>query len=432
MPVSDLHTEVLSPLSPIADFAAEGPSGSHGIQAEPENRLGVRRSPSAGELSEVNRTLKVLIVEDDAADIELELLILRKDGFEVSAEVAQTVEEFTTKIRTNSYDLILADYNLPQWKGTAALDVLFRENLDVPLIIVTGYLNQEKAMECIKQGATDCILKDHIARLPSSIRRALKEKQLRDQRRKFENDLASKVVELARSNAELEQFAYVASHDLQEPLRMVANYTQLLADRYRGRLDEQADKYIDYAVDGAIRMQALIQDLLKLSRVGKAQIETRVTESSTIVERALAYLQIAIKESGAIVIWNDLPEVMADASQLTQVFQNLIANAIKFHGVETPVIQIRAEENNNQWIFTVSDNGIGIPPENWQEIFVVFRRLHMRTEYPGNGIGLAICRKIIERHGGRLWIEAQAKPGSCFKFTLPAKRLAKAAQATQA
>jgi signal transduction histidine kinase len=370
--------------------------------------------------------LRVLLVEDSPADVELELLTLRKDGFEVSGDVAQTAEEFASRIRTTKYDLILADYNLPQWKGTEALDILRRENLDVPLILVTGYLGEEKAVDYIKQGATDCVLKDHLARLPASVRRAQEEKRLRDQRRQAEEELALKVAELARSNAELEQFAYVASHDLQEPLRMIANYTQLLAERYRGKLDEQADKYIAYSVDGAVRMQALIQDLLKFSRVGKQEIEHRTTDCRAVVEQALMNLQAAVLESRATVRWNSLPVLIADPSQLTQVFQNLIANAIKFHGPEAPVILINAEEKDHEWVLTVSDNGIGIPPENWQDIFVIFRRLHTRTEYGGNGIGLSICKKIIERHGGTLWVEAQPTPGCCFKFTLPTEPLSTA------
>jgi light-regulated signal transduction histidine kinase (bacteriophytochrome) len=267
---------------------------------------------------------------------------------------------------------------------------------------------------------------------PVSVRRALEEKRLRELRRQSEKELSCKASELARSNADLEQFAYVASHDLQEPLRMIANYTQLLADRYLGRLDEQADKYIAYAVDGAVRMQSLIQDLLKFSHAGKQEIESRTTECRAVVEQAVKNLQAAIQESGAAVSWNGLPEVMADPSQLTQVFQNLIANAIKFRGAETPVIQIDSGKKDHEWVLTISDNGIGIPAESWQDIFVIFRRLHTRTEYAGNGIGLAICKKIIERHGGKIWIEAEVKPGCRFRFTLPAEPSSKAAQEAQA
>jgi signal transduction histidine kinase len=367
------------------------------------------------------------MVEDNPVDVELLLLTLRQDGFDVSADVAQTAEEFSSQIQTAVYDLILADYNLPQWTGTEALEILRRAGLDVPLILVTGCLGEEKAVECIKLGAADFVLKDHLGRLSTSVRRALEEKWLRDQRLQFERELASKVAELGRSNAELgrsndelEQFAYVASHDLQEPLRMVANYTQLLAERYRGQLDEKADKYIAYAVDGALRMQTLIRDVLRFSQAGKGETQATHTESGGVVEQAVSNLQAAIEESGAIVNWDGLPLVIGDPSQLTQVFQNLIANAIKFHGPETPAIQIDAEKQGLEWVFTVSDNGIGIASESWQDIFVIFRRLHQRTEYAGNGIGLSICKKIVERHGGKIWIEAQAKPGCCFKFTLPA------------
>jgi signal transduction histidine kinase len=403
-----------------------------GSQAAPCERPPFpQRGVSTGDSGGTSGKLRVLLVEDNPSDVELVLLILRKEGFEVSADVAQTAAEFTSRIETANYDLILADYNLPQWSGMETLDILCRENLDIPLIVVTGYLGEEKAVECIKQGATDCVLKDHLTRLPHAVSRALQEKRQRELRRRSEEELAAKVAELARSNAELEQFAYVASHDLQEPLRMIANYTQLLAERYRGQLDEQADKYIHYAVDGASRMQALIQDLLKFSRVGKAEIVPRSTDCRAVVEQALNNLQAAVQESGAVVHWNRLPVVMADSAQLTQVFQNLFANAIKFHGAETPRIQIDSEKKDQGWVITVSDNGIGIPQENWQDIFVIFRRLHTRDEYAGNGIGLSICKKIIERHGGKIWIEAQATPGCCFKFTLPLE-VPKAAQAAHA
>ncbi len=375
--------------------------------------------------------LRVLLVEDNPADVELELLSLKKNGFDVCADVVQTAEEFTARIRATSYDLILADYNLPQWRGTEALEILCRENQDVPLIVVTGYLGEEKAVDYIKQGATDCVLKDRLARLPVAVRRALEEKRLRAQRRQSQEELAQKIAELARSNTELEQFAYVASHDLQEPLRMIANYTQLLAERYRGKLDEQADRYIFYAVDGATRMQALIQDLLKFSRVGRQEIASRTMDCHAVVEQALKNLQASVEGSGAIVNWNRLPTLRADPAQLTQVFQNLIANAIKFHGAEKPVIHIDVEQKAHEWVVSISDNGIGIPQESWQDIFVIFRRLHTRGEYAGNGIGLAICKKIIERHGGRIWIEAQTTPGCHFKFSLPIE-VPLAAQAAQA
>jgi signal transduction histidine kinase len=413
-------------LSFTADSFKAGIAAGERVQVAPANRsVATQKCISTDDSLRLSTRLRVLLVEDNPADVELVLLALRKDGFDVSSDVVQTVEEFTLRVHGATYDVILADYNLPQWSGMEALEILRRETLDLPLIVVTGYLGEEKAVECIKQGATDCVLKDHLARLPLSVRRALKEKRLRQQRRQSEE-------ELARSNAELEQFAYVASHDLQEPLRMIANYTQLLAERYRGKLDEQADKYIAYSVDGATRMQALIQDLLRFSRVGNQHIEPRTTECHAVVEQALKNLQAAIIESGAAVSWNNLPVVSADPVQLTQVFQNLIANAIKFHGVETPMIQIDSEKQEHEWVFAVTDNGIGIPAESWRDIFVIFRRLHTRSEYAGNGIGLSICKKIIERHGGKIWIEAKAEPGCRFKFTLPSAPSSRTTQGAQA
>ena len=381
---------------------------------------------SADDPRKLSKKLRVLMVEDDPVDVEMVLLTLRKDGFEVTGDVVQSPEEFTLRIQRGNYDLILADYNLAQWRGTEALDILRNENLDVPLIIVTSSSGDEKAVGYIKQGANDYVLKDRMARLPSSVRKALEDKRIKEQHHLSEKKLAVKMAELAQSNEELEQFAYVASHDLQEPLRMIANYTQLLADKYKGKLDEQADKFIGYSVDGAIRLQALIQDLLRLSRLGKGKIDLTTTESSDVVEKAMQNLRAAIEESGAVVNCRDLPPVMADRSQLIQVFQNLIANAIKFRGSNTPVIQIDAKRRDHEWVFAVSDNGIGIPAKNWQDVFVIFRRLHDRTQYGGNGIGLSICKKIIERHCGKLWIAVQNTPGTRFEFTLLAGNPSKA------
>jgi len=231
--------------------------------------------------------------------------------------------------------------------------------------------------------------------------------------------LARKAEELARSNRDLEQFAYVASHDLQEPLRMVAAYTQLLAERYTGKLDENADKYIRYALEGALRMQTLVKDLLEFSRVGRDRKSTPLA-GETVVLEALENLLAALLESGAVVHHQGLPAVNGDHTQLVQLFQNLIGNAIKFRGEKAPVITVTAEKLAAEWVFSVSDNGIGIAAEHVEAIFVIFQRLHTRAEYAGNGVGLAICKKIVEQHGGRIWVESKAGEGASFKFTLPA------------
>jgi signal transduction histidine kinase len=363
--------------------------------------------------------LSVLHIEDNNLDAELVAKALRKGGFSISVAVVQNEADFEREIRLHPPDVVLADYNLPQWKGMEALEVLKREALDIPLILVSGALGDVTAVECIKRGATDYVLKDSLARLPEAIRRALQEKHLLRLRRRAEEDLAKKAVELARSNADLEQFAYIASHDLQEPLRMVAAYTQLIAERYRGKLDDNADKFIGYACEGALRMQTLINDLLAFSRIGRTGVTAGRVNCDAAMSEVLLNLGPAIRECGATVSYAPLPEVLADSSQMTQVFQNLIGNAIKFRGKEPPEILVQADKAGQDWLFTVSDNGIGIAPESAENIFVAFQRLHTRTEYPGNGIGLSICKKIIERNGGKTWVESGMSKGSSFKFTLP-------------
>jgi signal transduction histidine kinase len=232
--------------------------------------------------------------------------------------------------------------------------------------------------------------------------------------------LKKQAVELERSNAELEQFAYVASHDLQEPLRMVASYTQLLAKRYQGRLDGDADEFIAYAVDGVTRMQSQIQDLLSYSKLGKKNLQLESTDCSAILGRALVNLKVAIEESAATVTSDPLPPVMADGNQLAQLFQNLIGNAVKFRNHRRPLIHVSARRSGQEWLFSVRDNGIGFEPQFAERIFVIFQRLHAKGDHPGTGIGLAVCKKIVQRHGGRIWAEAEPGKGAIFYFTIPA------------
>jgi PAS domain S-box-containing protein len=240
------------------------------------------------------------------------------------------------------------------------------------------------------------------------------------EQRRAEKQLAEHARELERSNSELEQFAYVASHDLQEPLRMVASYCQLLQRRYKGKLDDDADEFIGFAVEGATRMQRMINELLNYSRVGRKSAGFAPVACREAVEAALAGLAAAVEEAGATVTVGDLPTVVGEAALLQQLFQNLVGNALKFRrdGV-APEITIGAERGDGLWRFTVADNGIGIEAEYADRIFLLFQRLHERTKYPGTGIGLALCKKVVEHHGGRIWVESEPGKGSRFNFTIP-------------
>jgi PAS domain S-box-containing protein len=239
------------------------------------------------------------------------------------------------------------------------------------------------------------------------------------ERKRIEEVLATQTRELQRSNAELEQFAYVAAHDLQEPLRMVMSYAELLGERYRGQLDARADKYIHYAVEGAKRMQQLVNDLLAYSRVGTQGKPLRPTPSGAILDQVLGELRQAIEEAGADVRRGALPTIKADEVQLAQLFQNLVGNALKFRSERAPRVSVDAQREGEEWLFSVEDNGIGIEKEYSERVFQMFQRLNERGKYEGSGIGLAIAKRIVERHGGRIWFDSRAGTGTTFYFTLP-------------
>lgn len=244
------------------------------------------------------------------------------------------------------------------------------------------------------------------------------EKRLQTLNTVLEQRVAERTAELQRSNEELERFAYVASHDLQEPLRTVTTFIQLLAKRYQNQLDTDADEFIGYALEGTQHMQQLIQDLLTYSRAGTQGQEFTEIDCEAVLAQTLAVLQTAIAESGAEVTHDPLPTVWGNGMQLGQVFQNLLSNALKFRSIEPPHIHLSARQDGRQWVFAVRDNGIGIEPRHAERIFVIFQRLHARREYTGTGIGLAVCQKIVQRHGGRIWVESESGKGSTFFFTI--------------
>ncbi|RPJ66184.1 MAG: PAS domain S-box protein [Acidobacteria bacterium] len=265
-------------------------------------------------------------------------------------------------------------------------------------------------------------LATHVAAAIANARLYERAQQEIAERRQSEERLRQATEELTRSNKELELFAYVASHDLQEPLRMIGSYVQLLARRYSGKLDEDADEFIGFAVDGASRMQRIINDLLAYSRVGTKGRPFLPTDLEQVWLQATANLQVTIEERAAVLTHDPLPTVSGDEPQFIQLFQNLLGNAVKFcPAPTTPEVHLSCREEDGRWVFSLRDNGIGIDPQYFERIFQIFQRLHDRTQFPGTGIGLALCRKIVERHGGGIRVESEPGRGATFIFTIPRK-----------
>jgi PAS domain S-box-containing protein len=486
--------------------------------------------------------LRVLISEDSDSDAALNIRALEGAGFKVSQLTITTASEMEAALATQTFDVILADHNLPQFDSGRALALLKQSGRDIPFIIVSGSIGEETVVELMKAGAQNYVAKGNPSRLVLAVERELRDasirregkravEQLRESEERFRsfvesaNDIiytltangtftyvspywtkvlghnisevigqsfetfvhpddipraraflvqtmaaeekqamfeyrvqdktglwhwhtstaallhqadgktvsylgiARDITErkqmeeaLVLSNNRLQQFAFVVSHDLQEPLRMVVSYVQLIDKRYHGKMDRDADEFIGYIVEGATRMRQMISDILDYSRVDIQEQTFKCVSMEKVLERAEGSLISAIKDSQAVISHGPLPDVTGDETQLSQLLQNLIDNAIKFQGTETPRIEIATQRKNQGWLFSVKDNGIGIDSQYQDKIFIIFQRLHSREEYPGTGIGLAICKSIVERHGGRIWVESGPGKGSTFYFTLPVNK----------
>lgn len=371
-----------------------------------------------------DETLRILIVDDSPEDREFyRRLILQDARRKYELLETESGEEGLEICRSGNLDCVLLDYRVPDLDGLQFLAELVDKRgwTKVAVIMLTGQGDESIAVKAMKSGAQDYLVKGAMTApdLQRAIHNAVEKVSLHRKIEQQRAELEENNRLLLEKHAELEQYAYVASHDLQEPLRMVASYLQLLERRYNDKLDAEAQKYINYAVDGATRMQQLINDLLVLSRVGTRGKEFEPTDCETALDRSLANLRMAIQESGAAVTHDELPTVMADPGQLGQLLQNLISNSIKFRGSESSRVHISAKRRDCEWEFSVQDNGIGFDPQFAERIFAMFQRLHGKTEYPGTGIGLAICKKIVQRHGGRIWARSEPGKGATFFFTVP-------------
>jgi len=362
--------------------------------------------------------VRILILEHEPGDIELLQFELKKGGLQYTSRVVQQRKEYEEALRDFRPDIVLSDFVLPDFDGAAAFYVAKEIAPGTPFIIVSGTIGEENAVDLIKAGVTDYVIKDKLFTVVTKIARALKESREHREKKEQDEKLAKYARELERSNRELEEFAYVASHDLQEPLRMVGSFLQLLQQRYGDKLDKEANEYIYYAVDGAARMKRLIGDLLNYSRTNREWVIEQV-DIAAVIGDALNNLAAGIRESGAIIHVDEMPHLAADPAQMLQLFQNLVGNAVKFRKAGIPpVIAISAVRNDTGWLFSVQDNGIGIDNQYAEKIFVLFRKLHHNAKFEGTGIGLSIVKKIVERHGGKIWFESEPGKGATFYFTL--------------
>ena len=306
------------------------------------------------------------------------------------------------RITLNNIEYKTENFKITEWKLSSRVNISKKVmEIEVYYLEDKPFLEEERSL-----------IKDIGNRLKGDI-----------DRKEAEQELLRTLENIKFLNQELQQFAYVASHDLQEPLRMVISFTQLLAKKYEDKLDDDAKDYINYAVDGARRMQTLINDLLSYSRITTHEESFKIINIENVLEDIILNLQIKIKETSAKITYGEMPSLFADRTQLMQLFQNLIVNALRFRRKEPPQVHISVQQTSNEWIFSVKDNGIGIDQRFFKKIFIIFQRLHTRAEYPGSGIGLAICKRIVDRLNGRIWIESEVGKGSTFKFTIPLKKL---------
>lgn len=375
----------------------------------------------------------ILLVDDQPENLRLLSTLLSERGYEPRGVINGKMAIKAAK--SSQPDLILLDIMMPEMDGYEICEQLKAEpkTREIPVIFISAKDETIDKVRAFGLGAVDYIPKpfhvdEVLARIENHLSLRKLQKQLNEQNALFQQEIMTRQQteqalqkanqELAKINAELEQFAYITSHDLQAPLATIASYAELLQQTYKSNLDSQANEYIQYIVNGCLTMQNLIEDLLEYSQVGKNQKIFSLVDTKKIINTVCSNLQSTIHQNKATIIYHDLPTVMADGSQLLQLFQNLIDNSIKYRREEPPKIEISVEPRENEYLFIVKDNSIGIDSKYFERIFQMFQRLHSSQEYSGTGIGLAICQKIVELHGGRIWVESQLGKGTTFYFTI--------------
>jgi light-regulated signal transduction histidine kinase (bacteriophytochrome) len=362
---------------------------------------------------------KILVVDDQEAHVELIKGMLRVAGY-TSVESTTDPNEVCELYRKNRYSLILLDLQMPGMDGFQVMEGLkgIEATGYLPVLVTTA--QRDHKLRALEAGAKDFVSKPFDqAELRARVHNILEVRLLNLETKNYSKALEETVRKLERSNMDLERFAFAASHDLQEPLRMITNYSQLLIEGHRGRLDSEAELCVDFITKGAKQMLDLLANLLTYTEAGADSWEpNEFIDLNAIFEKVKQKLKLAIEESGAVVSSGNLPTVLGHDARFVQLFQNLISNAIKYRGKQSPRIHVSAEYRHAEWRFAVTDNGIGINPEDFLTIFGVFKRLH-GSAIPGTGIGLAICRRVVERYGGRIWVESTLGQGTTFYFTLP-------------
>jgi signal transduction histidine kinase len=359
------------------------------------------------------------MVENAAEDAQLVAGVLRQDGFDPRIHRVETEAQMREALERDGWDVILLDYALPALSGVQALKVCQEYGCGAPVIVVSGSAGEEIAVEMMRAGADDYLLKGKLAGLPAAVRRAVSLAQVRRERKVAQEEMQRPADHLQQANEELHQFMHSVSHDLQEPLRMISVYAELIRRKLE-RVDADLDEYLGFVIHGAQRMAALLADLRAyVDATNLSAPPGEEADAEMALQGVLLNCCSAIDESGAAIVHDPLPRLPVREAHLTQIFQNLISNAIKYRSAAAPIIRISAQRQGAWWRFACSDNGLGIAPEYRERVFDFFKRFH-DPRIPGTGMGLAICRRIVQRYGGQIWVESAPGGGSTFCFTLPA------------